>query len=71
MNLIVISVLTIDQNIVNVGSDENIKAVSENVIDVALKETWSFTEFKGHDEVFKQTVTGAYSNLSLLSFSHL
>ena len=35
----VLSVLTVDQNIVNVDSDKNIKAVSENVIDVALKET--------------------------------
>ena len=71
MNLMVLSVLTVDQNIVNVGSGENIKAVSEDVIDVALKGTWGFTEFKGHDEVFKQTVTGAHSSLSLLSFSHL
>ena len=35
----ILSVLTVNQNIVNVSSDENIKAVSENVIDVALKET--------------------------------
>ena len=39
MNLMILSVLTVDQNIVNVDSDKNIKAVSENVIDVALKET--------------------------------
>ena len=71
MNLMVLSVLTVDQNIVNVGSDKNIKAVSENVIDVALKGTWGFTEFKGHDKVFKQAVTGAHSSLSLLLFSHL
>ena len=71
MNLMVLSVLTVDQNIVNVDSDKNIKAVSENVIDVALKETWSFTEFKGHDKVFKQAVTDVYSSLSLLPFSHL
>ena len=66
----ILSVLTVDQNIVNVNSDKNIKAVSENVIDVALKGTWSSTEFKGHDEVFKQAVMGAHSSLSLLSFSH-
>ena len=34
-----LSVLTVNQNIINVDSDENIKAVSENIIDVALKET--------------------------------
>ena len=52
MNLMILSVLTVDQNIVNVNSDKNIKAVSENVINVALKETWGFTEFKEHDKVF-------------------
>ena len=56
MNLIILSVLTVDQNIVNVNSDKNIKAVSENIIDVALKETWSFTESKEHNKIFKQTV---------------
>ena len=71
MSLMIFSVLTVNQNIVNVDSDENIKAVSENVIDVALKETWGFTEFKEHDEVFKQTVMSAHSSLSLLPFSHL
>ena len=71
INLMILSVLTVDQNIVNVNSDKNIKAVSENVIDVALKETWGFTEFKEHDEIFKQTVIGAYSSLSLLFFSYL
>ena len=70
INLIILSVLTVNQNIVNVNSDENIKAVSENVIDVTLKETWDFTEFKEHDEIFKQTVTDAYSSLLLLFFSH-
>ena len=39
INLIILSVLTVDQNIVNVNSDKNIKAVSENVINIALKET--------------------------------
>ena len=39
MNLMILSVLTVDQNIINVDSDKNIKAVSENVIDVTLKET--------------------------------
>ena len=34
-----LSILTVNQNIVNVYSDENIKTVSENVINVALKET--------------------------------
>ena len=71
MNLMVLSVLTVNQNIVNVDSDKNIKAVSEDVIDVALKESWDFTEFKEHDEVFEQTVTDVHSSLSLLSFSHL
>ena len=70
MNLMILSVLTVDQNIVNVNSDKNIKAVSENVINVALKETWGFTEFKEHDKVFKQTVIDAYSSLSLFFFSH-
>ena len=67
----ILSVLTVDQNIVNVNSDKNIKAVSENVINVALKETWDLTEFKEHDEIFKQTVISAYSSLSLLFFSYL
>ena len=71
MNLMILSILTIDQNIVNVNSDKNIKAVSENVIDVALKETWDFTENKEHDKVFKQTVISAYSSLLLLLFSYL
>ena len=53
MNLMILSVLTVDQNIVNIDSDKNIKAVLKNVIDVALKETWDFTEFKEHDEIFK------------------
>ena len=35
----ILSVLTVDQNIININSDKNIKAVSENVIDVTLKET--------------------------------
>ena len=52
MNLMILSVLTVDQNIVNIDSNKNIKAVSENVIDVALKETWNFTEFKEYDEIF-------------------
>ena len=39
MNLMILSVLTVNQNIINVDSDKNIKAVSENVIDVTLKET--------------------------------
>ena len=34
-----LSILTINQNIINVNSDKNIKTVSENVINVALKET--------------------------------
>ena len=34
-----LSVLTVNQNIMNVDSNENIKTVSENIIDVALKET--------------------------------
>ena len=38
-NSIFLSVLTIDQNIINVSSDKIIKAVSENIINVALKET--------------------------------
>ena len=71
MNLMILSVLTVDQNIVNVDSDKNIKAVLENVINVALKETWDFTESKEHDKIFKQTVIGVHSSLSLLFFSHL
>ena len=71
MNLMILSVLTVDQNIINIDSDKNIKAVSENVINVALKETWGFTEFKEHNEIFKQTVTDVYSSLSLLFFSYL
>ena len=67
----ILSVLTVDQNVVNVNSDKNIKAVSENVINIALKETWDFTEFKEYDEIFKQTVISAHSSLSLLFFSHL
>ena len=39
MNSMFLSVLTVDQNIINVSSDKNIKAVSENIIDVALKGT--------------------------------
>ena len=64
-------ILTIDQNIVNVNSDKNIKAVSENVINVALKETWDFTESKEHNEIFKQIIIDIYSSLSLLSYSYL
>ena len=71
IKLMILSVLTVDQNIINVSSDKNIKAVLKDVIDVALKETWGFTEFKGHDEVFKQTIIGAHSSLSLLFFSYL
>ena len=63
MNLMFLSVLTVNQNIVNVDSDKNIKAVSENVINVALKETWDFTEFKEYDKIFKQTVISVYSSL--------
>ena len=66
-----LSVLTVNQNIMNVDSNENIKTVSENIIDVALKETWGFTEFKEHDKVFKQTVISVHSSLSLLFFSYL
>ena len=66
-----LSVLTVNQNIVNVNSDKNIKAVLENVINVALKETWSFTEFKEYNKIFKQSVTDAHSSLSHLFFSYL
>ena len=71
MNLMILFILTVNQNIINVNSDKNIKAFSENVINVALKETWDFTEFKEYDEIFKQTVTDMYNSLSLLFFSHL
>ena len=67
----ILSILTVNQNVVNVSSDKNIKKVSENIINVALKETWDFTEFKEHNKIFKQTVMSAYSSLSLLLFSYL
>ena len=72
MNMLLMFLLAFakDQNVIYVCSDKNIKAVSQNVIDVALKGTWGFTKSKGHDQVFKKIIAGLHSSLLFLSLSH-
>ena len=46
---VLLSVLTEDQNVINVCSGKNIQAVSQNIIDVMLKRAGSSAKFKEHD----------------------
>ena len=53
MALMFLNAFAVDQNVINVDSSEYIKTILQNVIHVALKETWSFTKTKRHDQVLK------------------
>ena len=53
MLLVFLECLTVDKNVIYIGSAKDIKDVrSQNTIDVVLEHAWSIGKTKGHDKVF-------------------
>ena len=53
MLLVFLECLTVNKDVVHIGSAKNIKDVrSQNIIDVVLECAWSIGKTKGYDKVF-------------------
>ena len=53
MLLVFLEYLTVDKDIIHIGSAKDIKDVrSQNIIDVVLEHAWSIGKTKGYDKVF-------------------
>ncbi len=66
-------VLGIDQNVVCVNNDKNVKLLGKDLVDVSLEAIWSIGQTKGRDLIFEVAIPGTECCLSLvtLSNSHL
>ena len=62
--------LSIDQDIVQIYNDEDIKLFSKDFIDIALKTGRSIGESKKHDLVLEIVVPGTKSSLPFVTFSN-
>ena len=63
-------VLGINQDIIQIYHNKNIKLFSKNLVDIALKTSECIEKAKGHHLVFKITISGAESHLPLVTFSN-
>jgi hypothetical protein len=45
---VIIQVVTVDEDIIKVCSDEDIQVGSENIIDEVLETSWGIGQAKGH-----------------------
>ncbi len=62
-------VFGIDQNLIQIHYNKNIKLFSEDLINVALKTGGCVEKFEGHYLVLEVAVSGAEGRLPLVTFS--
>ena len=58
----------IDQNVIQIYHNKNIKLLSKDLIDIALKTGWYIGKAKEHELVFKVVVFGAKDHHILVAF---
>ncbi len=59
----------IDQDVIQIYHNEDIKLLSKDLIDITLKTSGCVGKSKGHYLVLKVAVSGAKSRLPLVTFS--
>ena len=64
-----VKIFGINQDVIQIYYNEDIKFFSEDLVDVALKTGWYIEKIKRHDLVLKVAVSGAESRFSLVAFS--
>src|SRR5882672_2983987 len=60
-------IVRVDQNVVKIDRNADIKQVVEDIVHEALKSRGSISETKGHDHPFKQTIAGLECGLPLVT----
>ena len=61
---------SIDQDVIQIHYDKDVKLFSEDFINVALKTGWSIGESKRHDLVLEVAVPSTKNSLSFVAFSN-
>ncbi len=64
------SVLNIDQNIIQINSNKDIKLLSNNLVDIVLKTGWRIGKARKYNLVFEVVVLGIKNYLPLVTFSN-
>ena len=63
--------LTVDQNIVHIGSAKDVQDIrTQDIIDVVLECAWCICKIKRHDQVFIEFCTCAESGFPLFTLCH-
>lgn len=62
--------LNINQNIVQIHYDKNVKFFNKDLIDIILKTDQGDKEFKKHDLVLEMSVPGTKDSLSFVTLSN-
>jgi hypothetical protein len=68
MFLVLRRVVGIDQDVINIDNDANIKHIAENVIHEMLKNSWTVGKTERHDLPLKRTVSGLKGGLPFVTF---
>ena len=63
-------ILNIDQNVVSIYDNKNIKFFSKNLVDIVLKTGWSMGKAKRHNLILEIVIPSLKSSLLLISFSN-
>jgi hypothetical protein len=70
MVLVIVQVVTVDEDIVKVCSDKDSQVGLENIIDEVLETSWGIGQAKGYYQQLKQPISCPECCLPLLSFSY-
>jgi hypothetical protein len=66
--LMICHVFGVDEDVVEVDDDTDVKHVAENVVHEVLECGWRIGEAERHDKVFEMTVAGAESGFPFIAF---
>ena len=61
-------IFDIDQNVISIYHNKDIKLLSKDLIDIASKTSWYIEKAKKHDLVLQVAVSGVKNNLLLIVF---
>ena len=63
-------ILDVDENIIQIHNDKDIKLFREDLIDIALEYCRSVGQSKRHHLIFEVAISGSESSLLLISFAN-
>lgn len=69
-NIWLAGVFDIDQNIVQIYDNKNVNFLSKNLVNVALKASWSIKKSKKQDLVLKMSISDLKDSLLFVTFSN-